>query len=49
MQHAQSRILYKSFDRRPPLVHLYDMLREFVEANRFKLMHISNIDMCFDL
>lgn len=24
---AQSRLLYRQFDSRPPLVHLYDMLR----------------------
>ncbi|CAH8616353.1 unnamed protein product [Heterobilharzia americana] len=36
---AQSRLLYRQFDKRPPLVHLYDMLHAFSLSLQLDLLH----------
>ncbi|KAH8862931.1 Mediator of RNA polymerase II transcription subunit 14 [Schistosoma japonicum] len=36
---AQSRLLYRQFDKRPPLVHLYDMLR--ILFNEYWVAHVK--------
>ncbi|VDD74923.1 unnamed protein product [Mesocestoides corti] len=39
VQQAQSRILYQSFDKRPPLVHLYDMLHAFATSLQLDVLY----------
>ncbi|CAH8562789.1 unnamed protein product [Schistosoma turkestanicum] len=36
---AQSRLLYRQFDKRPPLVHLYDMLHAFSLSLQLDMLH----------
>uniref|UniRef100_A0A3Q0KQ77 Mediator of RNA polymerase II transcription subunit 14 n=1 Tax=Schistosoma mansoni TaxID=6183 RepID=A0A3Q0KQ77_SCHMA len=36
---AQSRLLYRQFDNRPPLVHLYDMLHAFSLSLQLDMLH----------
>ncbi|CAH8293913.1 unnamed protein product, partial [Schistosoma intercalatum] len=36
---AQSRLLYRQFDSRPPLVHLYDMLHAFSLSLQLDMLH----------
>ncbi|KAA3675663.1 mediator of RNA polymerase II transcription subunit 14 [Paragonimus westermani] len=36
---AQSRLLYRHFDKRPPLLHLYDMLHAFSISLQLDVLH----------
>nr|CAH8857899.1 unnamed protein product [Trichobilharzia regenti] len=36
---AQSRLLHRQFDKRPPLVHLYDMLHAFSLSLQLDMLH----------
>ncbi|TPP65735.1 Mediator of RNA polymerase II transcription subunit 14 [Fasciola gigantica] len=36
---VQSRLLYRHFDKRPPLIHLYDMLHAFSVSLQLDLLH----------
>ncbi|TGZ63489.1 hypothetical protein CRM22_006897 [Opisthorchis felineus] len=36
---VQSRLLYRQFDKRPPLIHLYDMLHSFSISLQLDVLH----------
>ncbi|CAL8075761.1 unnamed protein product [Calicophoron daubneyi] len=36
---VQSRLLYRDFDKRPPLIHLYDMLHAFSMSLQLDMLH----------